>query len=114
MTMQGQLGQSFQAQTVPLLPFALGNVNSGLLGNASAQIVRSSSVSVDLIMDAYLKIVSGALPSFRLTFLKRQHFAPRTQQARIEKSLAALNAPQPTTLTLEQWKAVLEEVEDED
>jgi hypothetical protein len=114
MTLLEQLAQSPQAQTVPVLPFSISTVNSGLLGNASAQIVRFSSADVDRVIDAYHRILNGARPSFRLGLLKRQTFARATRQARIEKSLAALNAPQPTTLSLGQWKAILEEVEDED
>jgi hypothetical protein len=114
MTPQGQLAQSPQAQTAPLVPFAIGLVNTSLLGNASAQTVRFSSVDVDSVIDAYHRILNGAQPSFRLGLLKRQTFIRGTRHTRIEKSLAALNAQQPTTLTLEQWKAILEEVEDED
>jgi hypothetical protein len=114
MTPLGQLAQSPQAQTVPVLPFSIGTSNAGLLGNVSAQLVRSSPTDVDNVIGAYHRILNGAQPSFRLGLLKRKTFARGTQQARIEKSLAAVNAPQPTTLTLEQWKAILEEVEDED
>jgi hypothetical protein len=114
MTLQGQLAQSPQAQTAPPVPFSIGPISTSLLGNASAQIVRFSSVDVDSVMDTYDRILNGAQPSFRLGLLKRQTFVRETRQARIEKSLAALNAQQPTTLTLEQWKAILEEVEDED
>jgi hypothetical protein len=32
----------------------------------------------------------------------------------VDKSLAALEAEQPTRLSVVQWKAVLEELEDED
>jgi hypothetical protein len=114
MTLLGQLAQSPQTQPVPLLPLSISTVNTGLLGNVSAQIVRFSSTDVDRVIDAYRRILNGSQPSFRLGLLKRQTFARGTKQMRIEKSLAALNAPQPTTLTLAQWKAILEEVEDED
>jgi len=86
----------------------------GLLGNVSAQVVRFSSDDVDSVVETYHRILRGALPSYRLAFLKRRRFTNETQRARIERSLAALNADQPTSLTLPQWKAVLEEIEDED
>jgi hypothetical protein len=114
MTLLGQLAQAHQAQTLPLLPFQTGTLSTELLGNVSAQVVRFSPADVDSVMDAYHRILNGAQPSFRLQVLKRQTFTRGTRQARIEKSLAAVNAPQPTTLTLAQWKEILEEVEDED
>lgn len=52
--------------------------------------------------------------SEKLAIMKRQKFKQAGRQARIEASLAALNAPQPTNLTPAQWKALLEEIENED
>jgi hypothetical protein len=122
MTLQGQLGQSVgSAQLLPvtapsyadLLP--TGDVNTGLLGNAYAQVVHfSSSNYVDDIIETYRTLLSGAQPSYKLALLKRQKFTPQGRQARIATSIAALNARQPTDLTLAQWKAILEEIEDED
>ena len=39
---------------------------------------------------------------------------PISAEERIRRSLAALNAPEPINLTLEQWKQVIEEAEEED
>lgn len=52
--------------------------------------------------------------SEKLTILKRQKFRQAGRQARIEASLAALNAPQPTNLAPSEWKALTEEIENED
>jgi len=43
--------------------------------------------------------------------LKRQRFTPEGEQSRIAASLAALNATQPTDLTLTEWKEIVEEIE---
>jgi hypothetical protein len=53
-------------------------------------------------------------PDSKLAILKRQHFTPEGREHRIAASIAALEAPQPTVLTREQWKELVEEVEDED
>lgn len=50
----------------------------------------------------------------KLASLKRQKFQKAGKQARIEASLAALNSPQPISLTPAQWKALIEETENED
>jgi hypothetical protein len=122
MTLQGQLGQSARFAQLPpvaapslanLLP--TGNANTGLLGNAYAQVVHFSySTYVDDIIETYRTLLTGAQPSYKLALLKRQKFTPQGRQARIANSIAALNARQPTDLTLAQWKAILEEIEDED
>jgi hypothetical protein len=120
MTLQGQLAQSAlsaQAHAGPLfaeLFLSTGGMNAGLLGNASAQVVRFSPLDVDGVVETYLRILGGPQPSVRLAVLKRQRFIPEGRLARIQASLAALNAPQPTELPLAQWKAVLEEIEDEE
>lgn len=120
MTLQGQLAQSAlstQAHTSPLfaeLLLSSGTMNAGLLGNASAQVVSFPHLDVDSVVDRYLRILGGPQPSIRLTVLKRQRFTNEGRLARVQASLSALNAPQPTKLSLVQWKAVLEEVEDED
>lgn len=50
----------------------------------------------------------------KLAILKRQKFQKAGKQARIEASLAALNSQQPTSLPPAQWKALIEETENED
>jgi len=53
-------------------------------------------------------------PGLKLSLLKRQKFTPEGKQARIAASLAALNASQPIDLPIAEWKAIVEEIEDED
>jgi hypothetical protein len=53
-------------------------------------------------------------PGLKLSLLKRQKFTPEGKQARIAASLAALNASQPIDLPMDEWKAIVEEIEDED
>jgi hypothetical protein len=96
------------------LLLATSDMRTGLLGNAYAQVVHVSSFDVDSVLKTYGNLLGGMPPSLKLAMLKRQKFTPEGRQARIEKSLAALNAAQPTDLTLAQWKSLLEEVEDED
>ncbi len=115
MTLQGQLAQG---QILPLLPFppvptVAGTANEPLLGNASIQ-TRTPLLHVDTVIEMYRTLVSGAQPSVKLGVLKRHRFTQAGRQARIEASLAALNGPQPTILTLSQWKELIEEIEEED
>jgi hypothetical protein len=87
--------------------------NVGLLGNDA---IQSPVWIADLngLLADYRKILVSAQPAFKLAALKRQKFSPDGRQARIAASLAALNAAQPTNLSLAQWKQVVEEIEDED
>ena len=120
MTIPGQLAQSAHSapsQSAPPFPGLLlpsNATNAGLLGNASAQVIAYSSTDVESVMETYHRLLRGAQPSYLHALLKRRRFTPEGQQSRIEKSLAALNAAQPTVLPVAQWKAVLEEIEDED
>jgi hypothetical protein len=59
-------------------------------------------------------LLASTQPAFKLALLKRQKFPLDGRQQRIAASLAALNAPQPTSLTLAQWKEIVEEIEDEE
>src|SRR5262249_12759366 len=86
--------------------------STGLLGNRSIQ--TFTMIYVGASEGSPHRFLSSAQPGFKLAFLKRNKFTPDGRQGRIEASLAALNAPQPTNLTLAQWKELLEEVEDED
>jgi hypothetical protein len=98
MTLQEQLARSADSarQSVPLTGLLTSGITeAGLLGNASAQVIHFSSTDVYNVMETYHKILQGAQPSFRLAQLKRRIFTPENRQQRIEKSLAALNAPQP-------------------
>jgi hypothetical protein len=114
MTVLEQLSASQTAPPFENLLLATGDVRTGLLGNVYAQVVRVSSFDVDNVLETYGRLLSGVPPFFKLAMLKRQKFTQEGRQARIDRSLAALNAPQPTDLTLAQWKTLLEEVEDED
>jgi hypothetical protein len=114
MTVLEQLSASQRAPRFENLLLATSDMRTGLLGNVYAQVVRVASFDVDRAIETYGKLLSGVPTFFKLAMLKGQQFTQEGRQARIEKSLAALNAPQPTDLTLAQWKALLEEVEDED
>ena len=59
-------------------------------------------------------LMDAVQSSFKLELLKRHKFTPDGREQRIRDSLAALNAPQPTTLTAAEWKEIIEEVEEED
>ena len=113
MTVLEQLSQSQGAPPFESLLLATGDMRTGLLGNVYAQVVHVSSF-VDSLTETYGSLLGGLPPSFKLAMLKRQKFTHEGRQARINRSLAALNARQPTDLTLAQWKTLLEEVEDED
>ena len=68
----------------------------------------------DGLWGGYRRLLASAQPDFKLALLKRQKFTPEGRERRIAASLAAMNAPQPTELTLAQWKEIVEEIEDED
>jgi hypothetical protein len=119
--MQGQLAESGRSSWQPGVPpftdllLPMGSVNTGLLANAYTQTTSASFIDVGAVIITYRTILGGAESNTNpLAVLKRQKFTAERQQARIEASLAALNAPQPTELSTAQWKALLEEVEDED
>lgn len=114
MTVLEQLSQSQGAPPFESLLLSKGDIHTGLLGNVYAQVVHVSSFDVDSVMETYGNLLGGVPPFFKLAMLKRRKFTQEERQARIDTSLAALNAPQPTDLTLAQWKMLLEEVEDED
>lgn len=56
----------------------------------------------------------NAQPNSRLAILKRHKFTSEGREQRVRASLDALNAPQPITLELEQWKEVVAEAEEDD
>lgn len=114
MTVQGQLGQPQQAPALVGVPAQQIRV-VGLLGNEHMQ-VPTQWVSSDsqTFFTLYRNLIASAQPAFKLTLLKRQKFTADGRQERIAASLAAVNAPQPTDLTLAQWREIAEEVEDEE
>jgi hypothetical protein len=85
----------------------------GLVGN---EYIQSPPKIPDTtwLVSAFLRVIASAQPSFKLGLLKRQKFTPEKREQRIKDSLAALNARQPTTLTVAQWKEIVEEIEDEE
>lgn len=93
---------------------------SGLLGNLWVQTpTRSVTHSVSEISDwptfsDWTTLSDSFHATWKLEVLKQQQFRSTERQRRIQNSLAALNANQPTTLPLASWKAIVEEVEDED
>jgi hypothetical protein len=119
MTQTAYLGESAAQQPSVLLDAGLPSLAnySGLLGNKRAQ---TSRVTLDFAEEelwlwAMLNRQFGSVsPDSRLTILKRQKFTVEGREQRIAASLAALEAPQPTVLTREQWKEIVEEVEDDD
>jgi hypothetical protein len=113
MTLLEQLAQP-QNPPVPVgFPLSDFTVNSGLLGNRSIQI-HQTFADADNLTANLRRLLTLARPALKLALLKRQKFTPEGREQRIAASLAALNAQQPTELTLAQWKAIVEEVEDED
>ena len=90
---------------------------SGLLGNRRAQ---TPALTLEFeenelwLWTTLNKRFGAASPESKLAILKRHKFTPEGRERRIATSIAALESPQPTVLTREQWKEVVEEVEDED
>jgi len=116
MSVQGQLGQPQQAPVLIGVPAPSQQIRVvGLLGNERMQ-VPTQWVSSDsqAFFALHGNLIASAQPAFKLTLLKRQKFTADGRQKRIAASLAAVNAPQPTDLTLTQWREIAEEVEDED
>lgn len=110
---QGQLGQSQLQPVLSGMPGSDVFTNTGLLGNDAIQIPAKIADRGN-VWAAYRRLLASAQPAFKLALLKRQKFTLEGREERIASSLAALNAPQPTDLTLAQWKEIVEEVEDED
>jgi len=113
MMLQGQLDQPQLQPVLSGMPASDVFANTGLLGNDAAQIPAKITNQGDLWAE-YRRPLTSAQPVFKLSLLKRQKFTLEGREGRIAASLAALNAPQPTDLTLAQWKEIVEEVEDED
>ncbi len=113
MMLQGQLDQSQLPPVLNGVPAADVLVNTGFLGNDAIQI-PAKIADPDNLWAAYRRLLASAEPAFKLALLKRRKFTPEGREKRIAASLAALNAPQPTDLTLAQWKEIVEEIEDED
>jgi hypothetical protein len=113
MNVQEQLSKPQGMQTPADILQTQSYLNVGLLGNQYAQ-APSTWGEADTLSETYRRLVTAAQPAFRLAVLKHQKFTPQGKQERIAASLAALNAPQPTELSLAQWKDVMEEIEDDE
>jgi hypothetical protein len=94
--------------------------NGGSLANWGSQI-RPADKEQLRIFDAslFLQSFSGSIhpqaSSSRLTDLKRKAFPETGRMGRIEKSLAAVDAAQPTHLSSSEWKRIAEaDIEDQD
>jgi hypothetical protein len=113
MMLQGQLGESSQVPSILEMPETFARRDFGLLGNESIQFLQ---VTPELggLQAANRRSRVLIRPAFKLAMLKSQIFAPNSRQRRVAESLAAVNAPQPTNLSLAQWKDIVEEIEDED
>ncbi len=114
MILQQQLGSIQQAPKGTMVSVLPGSADVGLLGNQFGQ-APSLRTLADTLVDAYQRLHSASQPAFKLAFIKRQKFTPEGREQRIAASLAALNAAQPTELSLAEWKEIVEEIEgDED
>jgi hypothetical protein len=90
---------------------------SGLLGNQHLQAPTPvAEFETTVVWQLWLlnKGFATANPTSKLAALKSQHFTAEGRDERIKRSLAALAEPQTIDLTLQQWKEIVEEVEDED
>jgi hypothetical protein len=113
MMLEGQLGQPQQAPALIEIASPPVRWSIGLLGNDTIQ-VPLRFADPDSLLASYRKVLVSAQPGFRLGALKLRKFTLEGKPNRSAASLAALNAPQPTELTLAQWKQIVEEIEDED
>jgi hypothetical protein len=119
MTHTAHFGESSAQQPSVLLDAPLPSLAhlSGLLGNRRAQgpTATAEFEEADLWLWTMLRErLATARPESKLAILKRHKFTPEGRERRIDASLAALEAPQPTVLTREQWREIVEEIEDED
>jgi hypothetical protein len=110
MILQEQLAQSQQPSA--LLEFFPTDVaiRAGLLGDAFGQMLANAANLTPIFPPP----LNEAESAFRLVLLKQQRFSPEGREYRIATSLAAVNAPQPTNLTLAEWKEIVESIEDDE
>jgi len=113
MMLQEQLVYPQLPPVLQHMPSGATFLRNGLLGNESIQ-VPTRIMEADSLIAAYRKLLARAQPAVKLALLKRQRFTPEGRSHRIASSLAAINGPQPTRLTVAQWKEIVEEVEEED
>ncbi len=119
MTQISHFGElSAQQPTVVMdVPMPNSDYYSGLLGNQRTQApaIMVESKEEELWLRVTLnKQFGNTHPDSKLAMLKRQKFTSEGRENRVAASLNALDAPQPTVLTREQWKELVEELEDDD
>jgi len=119
MIQTANLGESSAQQPSVLLGAPMSRLahDSGLLGNQRAQtpVATAEFGDYELWLWTMLGKEFGAARSdSKLAIVKRQKFTPEGRAQRIAASIAALEARQPTVLTREQWKEIVEEAEDDD
>ena len=119
MTPTARFGESSAQQPSVLLdaPQPSLALYDGSLGNRHAQtpFLQPEFEGENWLLLTSIKARFGAAPpESKLAILKRHKFTPEGREHRVAASLAALEAPQSILLTREQWKEIVEEVEDED
>ncbi len=112
MMLQGQL-VSQHPLVLQNIPSAATFLRHGELGNEAIQ-VPTRMMEADTFIATYRRLLAWAQPTVKLALLKRQKFTAEGRSQRIASSLAAVYGPQPTRLTVAQWKEIVEEVEEED
>jgi hypothetical protein len=108
------LGGGFQTpMPITIHPFVKG----GTLANLSSQIsvvkTERSFFEASAFFESFSRNVSS-VPASMLSDLKRKAFSESGRMERIARSLAAVNAVQPTLLTTLEWRGIVEaDVEDQ-
>ena len=92
--------------------------NGGNLANSGSQMSLASKqrfpFDASLLFESFSKGVHLAASSSKLSDLKRKAFPESGRMERIAKSLAAVNAVQPTQLSSSEWKLIVEaDIEDQ-
>lgn len=92
--------------------------NGGNLANSGSQISLASKerffFDASVFFESFSAGVRPQAPSSKLSQLKRKAFPESGRMERIAKSLAAVNAAQPTHLSSSEWKRIAEaDIEDQ-
>lgn len=96
------------------MPMALPPLaNGGNLANSGSQISLASKeesqfFEASLFFGSFSGGIHPQASSSKLSDLKRKAFPDRGRMERIAKSLAAVNAVQPTHLSSSEWKRIAE------
>ena len=107
-------GGSQVAMPIPTHPLT----NGGNLANSGSQISLATkegfSFDVTLLFESFYGGVHPGAPPSKLSDLKRRAFPESGRMQRIAKSLAAVNAVQPTQLSPSEWRRIAEaDIEDQ-